>query len=245
MSTMVSVSQVADALLTAAAGQALPWVDQIGRFFVVGGPLMFVNLLLLGFAIAVAVERIIVLVIRFNLDAGPFMEQITKLVLTGNVDRAAKLCAAAPHAPLAKVIAAGLRRADRGEPETARAVEEAIVEQTPRVTARIAWLSSLAVIAALLGLIGTVLGVIDALEAVGSVPADPRHLMLAGGIAGALHDTAWALSISAFCVVLHLVLGSYAKRMLDQVELSALKLENLLSRPHPGESPPIDLEKSA
>jgi biopolymer transport protein ExbB len=241
MSTMVSVSQVADALLTAAAGQALPWVDQIGRFFVVGGPLMFVNLFLLGFAIAVAVERILVLVFRYNLDAGPFMEQITKLVLTGNVDRAEKLCAAAPHAPLAKVIAAGLSRADRGEPETARAVEEAIVEQTPRVTARIAWLSSLAVIAALLGLIGTAFGVIDALEAVGSVPADHWHLMLAG----ALHDTAWALSISAFCVVLHLVLGSYAKRMLDQVELSALRLEDLLSRPHPGESPPIDLEKSA
>ena len=39
-------------------------------------------------AIAVVVERVVTLMFRYNLNAEPFMEQITKLVLTGNVDRA-------------------------------------------------------------------------------------------------------------------------------------------------------------
>ena len=59
------------------------------------------------------------------------MEQIKKLVLTGNVDRAVKLCGAAPNAALAKVVRAGLTRANRGEQEVARALEEAILEVTP------------------------------------------------------------------------------------------------------------------
>ena len=59
------------------------------------------------------------------------MEQITKLVMTGNIDRAIKLCGAAPNAALARVIKAGLSRANRGEIEVARAMEESILEVTP------------------------------------------------------------------------------------------------------------------
>ncbi|HYO65772.1 MAG TPA: MotA/TolQ/ExbB proton channel family protein, partial [Archangium sp.] len=114
-----------------AAPARLGVVDSTIKFFKDGGPFMFVNLFWLAAALAVALERIVTLMFRYNLNAPPFMEQISKLVQTGNVDRAVKLCGAAPHAPLAKVIRAGLQRANRGELEVARAVEESITEHLP------------------------------------------------------------------------------------------------------------------
>ena len=111
-------------LVQLAASAAAPhgggnFQDAIVSFFKDGGPFMYVNVFWLACAVAVIIERIITLMFRYNLNAPPFMEQVTKLVLTGNVDRAVKLCGAAPHAPLAKVIRAGLTRANRGEMEVA------------------------------------------------------------------------------------------------------------------------------
>src|ERR1700716_1365668 len=120
------------------------FVDSIKSFFSEGGPFMYVNIFWLACAVAVIVERIVTLMFRYNLNAPPFMEQVTKLVLTGNVDRAVKLCGAAPNAPLAKGIRAGLTRANRGEIEVAKSIEEAILENNPHISARIQWLWSLA-----------------------------------------------------------------------------------------------------
>jgi biopolymer transport protein ExbB/TolQ len=232
MSMMVSASHVANALF-GAAGEGS------------GAPVMFINLAVLGVALAIAMERIVVLAFRHNLDAPAFMEQIAKLVITRNVDRALKLCAAAPHAPLARVIAAGLGRAQRSEREIARSMRHAIAEQTPAITARVAWLPSLASLAALLGLIGSALAARETLRRVDEVPPEQRLVELTSAMATAMHSTIWGLCIAALCVVLHLFLAAYARRMLHQVEQSALRLEDLLSRQRSAETAPLDLEKSA
>jgi len=205
------------------------------KFFQDGGPFMFVNLFWLAVALAVAVERIITLMFRYNLNSGPFMEQITKLVMSNNVERAVKLCGAAPNKPLAKVIRAGLARANRGEIEVAKAFEEAIVEATPPVTARIPWLWSLANIATLVGLVGTIFGLIGTFQALGDLPADQKQKLLSDGISKAMNNTAFALSIAVICIMFHLILTSYSRHMVETVELSALKLENLLSRKSSGD----------
>ncbi len=225
------VSELLSGVLAAAPGKLGP-VDTVVKFFKDGGPFMFVNLFWFASALSVAVERIYTLMFRYNLNAPPFMEQISKLVQTGNVDRAVKLCSAAPNAPLAKVIRAGLTRANRGEIEVAKAVEEAMVENTPHVTTRIPWLWSLANIATLVGLVGTIFGLIGTFQALGNVPAEQKQTLLSDGISKAMNNTAFALSIAVMCIVFHLILTSYAKNMVESVELNALKLENLLSRRH-------------
>ncbi|MBI3185778.1 MAG: MotA/TolQ/ExbB proton channel family protein [Myxococcales bacterium] len=247
MSASTVVGHVLEAVFTAApaAGGQLGIKDEVVKFFHDGGNFMFVNLFMLATALAVSVERLITLLFRYNLNAPPFMEQITKLVLTGNVDRAVKLCGAAPNAPLAKVIRAGLTRANRGELEVAKAVEEALVEQQPHLTKRIPWLWSIANIATLVGLVGTIFGLIRTFRALGNVPADQKQLLLSDGIAKAMNNTAFALSIAVLCIMFHLVLTAYSKGMVETVELNALRLENLLSRRTAGETSAMDFEKSA
>lgn len=204
--------------------------DFIVTAFKAGGPFMYVNLFWFACAIAVAVERAVTLLFRYNLNAPPFVEQINKLVRSGNLDRAVKLCSAAPHSPLAKVIRAGLANANRGEIEVAKAIEEAMAEHTPHVSRRIPWLWSLANIATLVGLVGTIVGLISTFRALGNVPAEQKQALLSNGISEAMYNTGFGLSIAVICIISHLFLTNYAKNMVETVELHALKLENLLSR---------------
>ncbi|NVJ27351.1 MULTISPECIES: MotA/TolQ/ExbB proton channel family protein [Myxococcus] len=229
ISSVVSELLVNASLAAADAGK-LGVTDSVIKFFKDGGPFMFVNLFWLACALAVSIERIVTLVFRYNLNPAPFMEQISKLVRGGNLDRAVKVCGMAPTAPLAKIIRAGLVNANRGEIEVAKAVEEAIIEHSPHVSKRIPWLWSLANIATLVGLVGTIFGLIGTFQALGDVPADQKQRLLSDGISKAMNNTAFALSIAVVCIIFHLFLTSYAKSMVESLELNALKLENLLSR---------------
>jgi biopolymer transport protein ExbB len=232
-------------LVLAAASANKNIFDSMKEFIEQGGPFMWVNVVSLSVSLAIIIERVIRLLFTYNLNAPPFMEQITKLVLTGNVDRAVKLCSAAPSAALAKVVRAGLTRANRGELEVAKAIEESIMEVTPALQRRIGALWSLANIATLLGLIGTIIGLIGAFRSLGAVSADKRSEVLSRGISEAMNNTAFGLSIAVTCIVAHLMLTGRSKAMIEEVELNSLKLENLLARKNAGETNPMDFDQRA
>ncbi len=215
-------------------------IHTLAEFFREGGPFMFANVATSAVAIAIIVERILVLAFRLNLNAGPFMEQVQKLVLSGNVDRAVTLCGAAPNAALARVVRAGLTRANRGDQEVARALEEAVLEVTPSIGKRIASLWSLANIATLVGLIGTITGLIGTFRSLGAASPEMKQLMLSKGISEAMNNTAFGLTIAVVCIVSHLMLTSKAKTMIEEIEYNALRLENLLSRQRAGETNPLE-----
>jgi biopolymer transport protein ExbB/TolQ len=217
-------------------------IQNLAEFFHDGGPFMYINAVSSAVAIAIIVERIIALVFRLNLNAGPFMEQITKLVMTGNVDRAVKLCGAAPNAALARVMRAGLSRANRGEAEVAKALEEAVLEVVPTIQKRIGSLWSLANIATLLGLIGTITGLIGTFRSLGAASPETKQLLLSKGISEAMNNTAFGLGIAVTCIIAHLLLTSKSKNMIEEIELNAMKLENLLSRRGAGETNPLEAE---
>jgi biopolymer transport protein ExbB len=213
-----------------------PMIQTLAEFFKEGGPFMFVNVATSAVAIAIVVERILVLAFKLNLNAPPFMSQVQKLILSGNVDRAVKLCDAAPNAALSKVVRAGLTRANRGEQEVARALEEAVLEATPAISKRVASLWSLANIATLIGLVGTIVGLIGTFKALGAASPEMKQIMLTKGISEAMNNTAFGLTIAVTCIVAHLMLSSKAKQMIEEIEYNALRLENWLSRRGAGES---------
>jgi biopolymer transport protein ExbB/TolQ len=215
-------------------------IQTLAEFFKEGGPFMFVNVATSAVAIAIIIERLVVLAFKLNLNAGPFMEQVQKLVLSGNVDRAVKLCGAAPDAALSRVIRAGLTRANRGEQEVARALEEAVLEVTPLVSKRIAPLWSLANVATLVGLIGTITGLIGTFKSLGAASPEMKQVMLSKGISEAMNNTAFGLTIAVVCIVAHLLLSSKAKAMIEEIEYNALRLENLLGRRGAGETNPLE-----
>ena len=211
-------------------------IHKMAEFFQQGGPVMFVNLVVSAVAIAIVIERFMVLAFKLNLNAGPFMDQIQKLVLSGNVDKAVKLCGAAPNAALSRVVRAGLTRASKGEQEVARALEEAVLEVTPAISKRIASLWSLANIATLVGLVGTIWGLIQTFASLGAASPEMKQVMLSNGISEAMNNTALGLTIAVVCIIFHLALSSKSKTMVEEVEYNALKLETLLARRAAGDA---------
>ena len=215
-------------------------IQALAEFFKEGGPFMLVNVATSAVAIAIIIERILVLAFKLNLNAPPFMSQVQKLILSGNVDRAVKLCDAAPNAALSKVVHAGLTRANRGEQEVARSIEEAVLETTPAISKRIASLWSLANVATLVGLIGTITGLIGTFKSLGAASPEMKQLMLSKGISEAMNNTAFGLTIAVACIVAHLLLTSKSKQMIEDIEYNALRVENMLSRRGSGETNPLE-----
>jgi biopolymer transport protein ExbB len=128
------------------------------------------------------------------------------------------------------VFRAGLTNINRGEEAVISAIEENMMDVEPTVEKRINSLWSLANIATLFGLLGTILGLIHTFSALDRV-TDPgaRQQALARGISEAMNNTALGLGIAVGCMVAHLLLSEWKKRILGDLELNVSKLQNLLT----------------
>jgi len=198
------------------------------KFLEDGGTLMYFNLCTSIIVLSMIVDRLIFFLVKSSVNARAFLENIRKLVLANNIDRAIKLCSATT-APVAQVAKAGLQRMHRGDIAVAQALEECLVDVTPMIKKRIQILWSLANIATLIGLLGTVAGLIRAFGAVSAAKPEERSALLTKGISEALNNTAMGLGIAVLCIIAHAILSSMSKRQNSDLEVFALKLENLLS----------------
>ncbi len=207
------------------------------KFLEEGGTFMYFNLVVSVIVLSIIIERLIFFLVKSSVNARAFLENIKKLVMANNLDRAVKLCSATT-APVAQVAKAGLQRVHRGEIAVAQAVEESLVDVTPLIKKRVQILWSLANIATLIGLLGTVVGLIRAFGAVAAAKPEERSNLLARGISEALNNTAMGLGIAVVCIVAHAVLGSLSKRQAADLEAFSLKLENLLAESAHGSSMP-------
>jgi biopolymer transport protein ExbB len=203
-------------------------MQAFAEFIEKGGPLMYFNLGCSVIVIALIVDRLIFFLGRSSVNAKAFLEQIRKLVMANNVDRAIKLCSATT-APVAQVAKSGLQRMHKGEIAIAQSIEETLVDVTPLLKKRIQILWSLANIAVLIGLLGTVLGLITAFAAVAAAKPEEKTAMLSKGISEALNNTAMGLGIAVTCIIAHAIISAFSKKQVADLETFSLKLENLLA----------------
>ena len=209
-------------------------MDAIAKAFSVeqqgptGVTVMYIILAVSIIGFGVMIERFIFLFFKYNLNASAFMAQIQKLVIANNIDRAIKLCNAAPSAALAKVIKAGLTRANKSEMEIQNAIEEATLDVIPQIQKRTNSLAAIANVATLLGLLGTIFGMIGAFEALDQAAADKRQEALGKNISTAMYTTAFGLIVAVPCLSAHIFLTNVTKKIIDEIDQYSVKLENLL-----------------
>jgi hypothetical protein len=87
----------------------------------------------LAVSVALAIGYAVPVLLTWNINAEAFMAQIMKLIMANNIDRAIKLCNAAPKAMLARVTKAGLTRANKGEVEIGNAADEQLLDALGRL----------------------------------------------------------------------------------------------------------------
>jgi biopolymer transport protein ExbB len=221
-------AQPAPAEASQAAEGSTGFMAAVSEFFVGGGPFLYVNIVMLCWGIAIIIERFIYIFFIFNVNAEAFMAQVQKLIMANDIDRAIKLCNAAPSAALPKVVKAGLTRANRGEVEIQNAVEEATLEIVPILQKRTPNLAQIANLATLIGLLGTITGLIRAFASLAAVSAELKSAILSKGISEAMYNTAFGLTIAIICMLGHLWLTNMTKKIIDEIDQYSVKLENLL-----------------
>ena len=199
----------------------------IWEAMVKGAPFSFVNMAVLALVLAIIAERFVYILSKYRVNTTEFMAQIRKLVQAGNIDRAVKLCEAAPL-PLLQVVKSGLTQVNRGEEAVIASMEERMSELMPELEKRVAALWTLANIATLIGLLGTITGLIKAFGAVAHAEASQRAQILSAGISEAMWNTALGLGIAVLCMIFHLIIHGMVKRIRTDMERATMKLENLL-----------------
>ena len=212
-------------------------LDAASTLFKHGFPFPHINVVVSAIALAIIIERVIAL-FRYSISGDPFMNQLVRLVREGQIDRARKLCQAAPNSVLAQVMKAGLDRSNHGEAEISAALEENLLHVTPLISKRIPSLFPLANIATLVGLIGTIAGLIKAFDALSHAAPEQKSALLSTGISEAMYNTAFGLMIAVTCIACQLWLANKSKHMIEEIEYNAIKLENLLARRAAGELEP-------
>lgn len=194
-----------------------------------GGLALYINIIVAIGTILLIIERTYRLYVQYNINGRGFLEQVEKLILANNLERAIKQCNSAPTAILPKIIKAGLLAAHKGRAAITQALEESMLTWMPLVHLRVQTLWSLANIATLVGLIGTIFGLIKAFQAIGVATPEMKTLILTQGIAEAMYNTAFGLTIAVTNIVGHMFLHGQAKHMSEDVELASVRMENLLS----------------
>jgi biopolymer transport protein ExbB/TolQ len=200
----------------------------LAEFYAAGGIWMHPISACSVVSLAIGAERIYALYFRYNINAGSFTAQIQKLIMANNIDRAIKLCNTVPAGALPRVIKGALTRANKGEIEITEAVEIATVEALRDINKRTQVLPNIANLSTLCGLLGTIVGLIEAFAAVASAPPDMKSQLLTQALAIGLNATALGLIVAIPTLALYVFLSSVTQRMVDDIDLYGLKIQQLL-----------------
>ena len=99
-----------------------------------GGGFMYIILSVSVVSLALIVERVYVLWFKYRINATQFLSHILSFVDADNFTRAIEVCNLRPDHPLAVVLKAGLLKANRGDKEIQRSMEEAAAKMLPKDT---------------------------------------------------------------------------------------------------------------
>ena len=191
-----------------------------------GGPVIWILLACGLFAALVFFERLFNLH-RAQIAADDFLKGVYNILNRDNPVEAATICEEAPG-PVARLALAAVLHHDDTLENIGRAIEDAGLEEIPRMERGLGWLATLARITPLIGLLGTVLGLMDVLLAAHRAAPLVQSADLTGGLWQALSATALSLVIAILAYAGYNLLVSRVESILLDMERSASALVNFM-----------------
>ena len=168
-----------------------------------GGVFMLPILMVSIGALALIIERVYTLWLRYRLDEEGFVKGLIHALDEQDFAGALEECARVENNPLSRVLRAGLLKVHRSDKEIERAMEEEMLRTAPTIRKRIGYLATLGNVATLLGLLGTIFGLIQAFEGVSMADPATKQEILARGISIAMLTTAFGLIVAIPCLLSH------------------------------------------
>lgn len=205
---------------------------EVVKFFQAGGAFMYPILVVLALGIAIAIERFLYITSTIR-KTNRVWEQLVPMLKANDHARAIKMTQDL-KTPLALMLNYGFSRlgSTKRREDIEAAMEEGMMEVMPELEQRTHYLATFANIATLLGLLGTIIGLIQAFTAVAAAdPADKADL-LSASISVAMNTTAFGLVAAIPLILIHSYLQTKTARLIDNLEMAAVKCLNLISKDH-------------
>ncbi len=193
-----------------------------------GGPIVWPILGLAAIALLIVLYKFVYLQTVHG-NTNRIMDRMNELASDGDWDAAQELLEQRRGSPVGHVLSAGLevRHADRQTQESV--LQEAILNQLPKVERGMAVLAVLGAVAPLLGLLGTVTGMIDTFRVITLYgTGDPK--LMSGGISEALVTTELGLAVAIPIMLLHTFLSRRVDHIVGDMEERSVQLCNIFQR---------------
>ncbi len=191
-----------------------------------GGPVMWVILGCSVLALAVFLEK----VFQFHRDEINVRELLHGLINVLNRDglvEALTLCDSTPG-PAARLLGAAILAYQRGDSDIRQAVDDAALEELPKLERRVNLLGTLGFVLPLIGFLGTVLGMLRVFETLKT--GDNFSSDLAGAVMTALITTAAALTTAIPCYLGYNYLVTRVNAITLDMEKAALEITAFFER---------------
>lgn len=205
-------------------------INTMIRFFQDGGVFMYPIVVVLALAIAIMIERWIFLTYS-RVSNQKSWNDLLPLLAKGDYQKAYNMASQSDVA-VSKIITYGLTSlgANHRLDDVEAALEEGLMEMTPRLEKRTHYLATLANIATLLGLLGTVIGLIQAFASVTTADPAEKAELLSKSISVAMNATAFGLIVAIPCLLMYTVLQTKTAELLNSLEMAGVKFNNMLRR---------------
>ncbi len=153
---------------------------------------------------------------RDNLIPASFVEEFEQKLASKDYQGAYEF-ARSDDSFVARVLAAGLSRLNRGYEEAVEGMQEVGEEENMTIEHRLSYLALIGTISPMVGLLGTVTGMVAAFQVIARSTTQPKPAELADGISTALVTTLEGLVIALPAMIAYSLLRNRAQRYVLEV----------------------------
>ena len=192
-----------------------------------GGPIMWVILFCSVVALFIFLKKVFQFH-REEINVGELLRGLFNVLRRDGFVEALTLCDHTPG-PAARLLAAAIRAYERGDDDIRKAVDDAALEEIPKLERHINLLATLGFVLPLIGFLGTVLGMMKVFQV-----AQTNEAFSATDIAGAVNmaliSTAAALAVAIPCYLAYNYLIARVNLITLDMEKASLEMLGFIER---------------
>jgi len=208
-------------------------MDTLIRFFQDGGVFMYPIAVILVIGLSIAIERLLSISSAKRKNRAAFEDMLP--MIQRKDFKAALKYAGQSDSDIANIYGAGIARmpsSSRRE-DIEYAMDEGLMETTPKLEKRTGYIGTLANISTLMGLLGTIIGLIAAFTAVATAAPSEKATLLSQSISVAMNTTAFGLISAIPLLLAHTVLQARTAEIIDSLEMASVKFLNIITERKP------------
>ena len=198
------------------------------NFMQSGGPVMWIILIFSILALFVFLWKTFQFH-REEINVRELLRGLFNVLKRNGVVEAITLCDSTPG-PVARILAAAILAYKSGDTNIQSAIDDAALEEIPKLERHISLLGTIGYILPFLGFLGTILGLLGAFETMNFNEVVLSSTQFAGSVKKALLTTAFALSVTIPCHIAYNFLVGRIESITVDMEKASHEITTFLER---------------